>query len=225
MTRVFLLAVLALLVTFPFQESTADVFRSRLIVRERAVDHCHVRRNFVEQVVVERVVDNYPDYRYYVGQDVRDDAIAEKAALKLLRTQYQIELQAIRTGNVEELRKLFPGLFPGRGQPEPGQAGNNSKPVPPQGPPTTEPPLEKPVPPTDATPTVEPVSKVFQTHCVKCHKPGKTEGGLDLTDPTKLTELQRWKVFGLSVSGTMPKGGNPISDKEAQAIMDWVQGK
>lgn len=39
---------------------------------------------------------HHDDYRHFVGESLRDEAIAEKAALKILRTQYQIELDRLK---------------------------------------------------------------------------------------------------------------------------------
>ncbi len=44
------------------------------------------------------VADHHDDYKFFVGQSLRDEAIAEKAALKILRVQYQIEMDRLTRG-------------------------------------------------------------------------------------------------------------------------------
>ena len=81
-----------------------------------------------------------------------------------------------------------------------------------------------PSPPAGAVDTPA-VQAIITRSCVSCHSGATPKGGLDMTDVSTLTELQRYKVWGQAHAGTMPKGGDPIPDADAETLRKWAMGQ
>lgn len=61
----------------------------------------------VQVLVIDNGFNHRMDYRYYVGQSRQNDVVAELAALKLLRTEYQIERALLRAGDTSGVLSLL----------------------------------------------------------------------------------------------------------------------
>lgn len=80
-------------------------------------------------------------------------------------------------------------------------------------------------PPDEKASKLAEVQAVFTSRCARCHSGAEPKGGLDLTDITKLSDLQAHKAEILARKGLMPppdNGGAPIPDEEAALLEEWV---
>ncbi len=76
------------------------------------------------------------------------------------------------------------------------------------------------------------VLAVFNTDCVRCHKPGANRPGVQLltadrklfvdADPAKESRRRR-RVYDSVESGEMPKGGQPLSASRKSLFSEWAQ--
>ena len=88
--------------------------------------------------------------------------------------------------------------------------------------------------------SVKPTFSSIQTvivnpKCIRCHSGAAAPNGIDLTNYTALmrggtsgTLIVRGnpdesKFYQVIRSGTMPKGGPPLSDPEIKAVYDWIE--
>ncbi len=76
------------------------------------------------------------------------------------------------------------------------------------------------------------IQPILKAHCVTCHSGAAPAAGLDLSEPKAMmrsvakgnpdaSELYR-RIQGLDGKPRMPKGFHPLSDKDVQAVRDWI---
>ena len=163
---------------------------------------CRSRHVVAKQVVaVQQVVAPvaYAPYTYYaVGQELRQDAVEERIAIKVAKL---LAAQPVKQAATGPCPCVPAGSEAARGvQPQP-----------------------TPVPASDIEAQA---IAVFQQSCVKCHNANKADGGLDLTNIEAARE-RACKIYGLVNVGVMPKGGS-VSDADAEVLARWwlsVEGR
>jgi mono/diheme cytochrome c family protein len=159
-----------------FIRSTACVQHRAAVVQYAAPVKKIVAVQHHANVYNHHAYDDY-QYKYYVGQGLRDQAIVEKTADRVLQLlQDRLELNA--------------------------------------------PPAASPAASTSGS-KLEVMQEIATRSCVRCHNPAK-EDRLDLSDVSRLSELQALEAMRRVYSGNMPQGGPPLSDKEVAAFVDAV---
>ncbi len=161
-----------------------------------------------------------PFILYQAGSALREEAIATRAAL-LATAPLQAELAALRQ-EIAASRLQFRGQavlqFQGEAAAE-GTAGAGASVPPPT-------PAPAPTDPGQGDGDLaQPVAAIVQAHCLKCHNANKAEGKLDLSDLSTLTREQRLLAWSLCFSAEMPKGGQPLSDADVDAIRKWASAR
>lgn len=70
----------------------------------------------------------------------------------------------------------------------------------------------------------ETAEAVLTSACLRCHAPGSAEakGGGIVFEPSSLSLEQRRKVLDVVLSGTMPKGGPPLSGAKRAAVLSGL---
>lgn len=140
---------------------------------------------------VERVLAVQAYPVYQVGYELRQEAVIEKALERLVEKLEAREAQ--RAAHVPC-----------------HDCGNPHAPAP------------RPEPrhatPSDGIP--EALATIFQQKCVRCHAGASAAAGLDLTDVAVVVE-RHCDIFKAVYSGSMPKGGEPLSDAEVEVVLDW----
>jgi mono/diheme cytochrome c family protein len=80
------------------------------------------------------------------------------------------------------------------------------------------------------------VAPIFERRCLQCHKTGKSEGGLSLSTPDTLRELEHVVAGNPDASPLidavtmhdgerplMPKKGEPLSTREVEILRQWIK--
>ena len=140
----------------------------------------------VAPIVVAPVVDQY-QYKYYVGQGLRDAALVEKSAARVLEL-LQSKLQSGATYPPQQVGSVNEG---GAVQP--------------------------------ATNAKAKLQAIYNQSCIRCHNPQDPKR-MDLTDVSKLSELQVVATMREVYNGTMPKNGKPLPDTEVATFVEAVAG-
>jgi hypothetical protein len=77
-----------------------------------------------------------------------------------------------------------------------------------------------------------PVLEIFNTSCIKCHKPGAARPGVHLfnddrslfIDPdAKKEKVRRRRVYEAVESGEMPKGSGPLPIESKELLRKWSE--
>lgn len=88
--------------------------------------------------------------------------------------------------------------------------------------PTPQQPANQPEAPAIKTDVPEGLAALVQAKCIKCHA-GGAGGRVDLSDLSIVPEGVRWQCYGLVNAGEMPKGLEPIPDKDVQVFYEWAK--
>lgn len=170
----------------------------------------------VVQKVVEQQIVQVPQVYYQVASELRDKAIAQLTANSLLPIIGQQVQQAVKQelqGAIQGRICLELGASAGTGVSTGGGIGSYPAPGPSPGP------GPSPIPPNDILTQVQ---SIFTQHCVKCHNPQKTDGGVDMTDIAKLDIRTVERAIHLADIGAMPKKPHPpVSDQEMEVLKQF----
>lgn len=189
-----LVAILALALGDGSSLRAGDCYR----VRTRYVAP---HKAFIQTVAV------YPVY-YQVGQEIRNDAIAELTAKKV-QAYWQADKQQLKNSILEELR-LSGKICVEFGSNSAGGAatsgGNSSTPA--------------PAPAGDHSAA----QLVFNESCISCHTGATAKGGLDLSDLSRLPAAKLQKAALRAYTGSMPpQPAQPIAQEKADALLKWAE--
>lgn len=149
------------------------------------------------------------DHYQQQTQASRDQLLTDAAAFRAVQAILGLQGNAGSVGSANSLR---PGKYvpaPGERQQAQQQVGTASQTA---------------IPPGAGGGVPEGLQAVVEAKCIRCHG-GDRPGRLNLSNLAAVSKVDRFDSWERTNGGEMPKGGQPLPDKEEALFRQWARGR